>query len=76
MSELAAAFLGAAVSGILVWNYYRRSSNVKWCLLHESTRHQTFIDFCLHGYTLWFYSEKEERVSTCQFVPAYLKVYE
>ncbi len=77
MSELAAAFLGAAVSGILVWNYYRHPANVSWCLMHESKRHPAFPEFCAHGYSLWYYSEEEEeRVSSCQFVRANLKVYE
>ncbi len=54
----------------------RATKKIDWCLLHESLRHQTFTEFCDHGYTLWFYSEVEERKSTCQFTKAYLEVFE
>jgi len=49
---------------------------VDWCLLHESLRHQTFTEFCDHGYMLWYYSETEERVSRCRFTKARLEVLE
>ena len=54
----------------------RRATKVDWCLAHESLRHQTFTEFCDHGYTLWYYGEAEERKSTCRFTEAFLEVPE
>ncbi len=54
----------------------RQVTKVDWCLTHESLRHQTFIEYCSHGYALWFYSETEEQVSICRFVVARLSVPE
>ena len=54
----------------------RAAKKVDWCLLHESLRHQSFTEFCAHGYMLWYYSETEKRVSRCRFTKARLEVLE
>ncbi len=64
----------------------RKATKIEWCLTHESKRHQTFTEFCDHGYTLWYYKDlevitwpvgkAEKRVSHCRFAKARLEVFE